>query len=136
MFKKKNGIKTALILSEPPSVAEENWNTKLHKVFDIIFTWNDCLIDEKKYFKIPAVPQPVNYPNPPVISFQNKKILVNISRNKFSSHPKELYSERLKSIQYFENNQKDNFDLYGVGWNLQKNLFQRLLLQKNCNFIL
>ena len=34
------------------------------------------------------------------------KLICNISSNKFSNHPKELYSKRIESIEYFENSHK------------------------------
>ncbi|MBU3914983.1 hypothetical protein KKA14_05550 [bacterium] len=116
--------KMALILTEPPSVFPENWDIRLHSHFPVIFTWNDRLIDGKKYIKLPAVPQPENYPKLPIIPFSKKKLLVNISMNKLSSHPKELYSERVRSIKYFEMYHPKNFDLFGIGWN-KRGVFQR-----------
>ena len=80
---------------EPESVIPENFFLKFHKKFKYIFTWNDELIDNKKYFKIPAVPQPCNYPDIPTINFKDKKLLINISSNKFSKHKDKLYSDRI-----------------------------------------
>ena len=37
--------------------------------------------------------------------------------NKWSDHPLELYSERLKTIRWFLENHPDRIDLYGPGWN-------------------
>ena len=45
--------------------------------------------------------------------------------NKFSRHPRELYSERRAAIRYFERTQPDNFDLFGVRWNQPQNLVER-----------
>ncbi|MGH2509467.1 MAG: glycosyltransferase family 10 domain-containing protein [Ktedonobacteraceae bacterium] len=36
--------------------------------------------------------------------------------NKYSSHPRELYSARRESIRYFQSNYANQFDLFGVGW--------------------
>lgn len=113
----KSGMKNkiALFLWEPPSVLPLNWHPDLHKLFPIIFTWNDKYINDKKFIKI-FWPQTDKFPDLDVCEFKQKKLLVNISMNKSSIHPRELYSERLKSIRYFEKYQPDNFDLYGVGW--------------------
>jgi len=113
----KNHDNLILLLMEPESVIPENFFLKFHKNFKYIFTWNDELIDNKKYFKIPAVPQPHDYPDIPTINFKDKKLLINISSNKFSKHKDELYSERLRTIRYFENSQPNEFDLYGQNWN-------------------
>jgi hypothetical protein len=118
--------KIALCLWEPPSVSPKNWDPKLHKLFPLIFTWHDNYIDERKFIKI-HWPQTRQFPCVPNISFLNKKLLINISMNKFSRHPRELYSARLGSIRYFEQNQPDKFDLYGVGWNRPVNILEKIL---------
>jgi hypothetical protein len=105
----------ALFLWEPPSVQPLNWVSDLHKLFSIIFTWNDEYVDGVKFVKM-FWPQTRKFPDSPIIDFKDKKLLINISMNKSSTHPRELYSERLNSIRYFEKYQTDNFDLYGVGW--------------------
>ena len=59
---------------------------------------------------------PLKIPKICEVPFAEKKLLINISYNKISDHPTELYSERLKSIRYFEKAFPDQFDLYGFGW--------------------
>lgn len=120
----KNRI--ALFLWEPPSVSPENWDPELHKLFPLIFTWHDNYVDGRKFIKI-HWPQTHQFPCVPNISFLNKKLLINISMNKFSRHPRELYSARRAAIRYFEQNQPENFDLYGVGWNRPVNILEKIL---------
>lgn len=122
----KRGMKSriALFLWEPESVLPLNWDSDLHILFPIIFTWHDGYIDDKKYIKI-YWPQTRIFKHVPKIHFNDKKLLVNISMNKSSIHPRELYSKRLNSIRYFEQNQPDNFDLYGVGWETSTNLIKK-----------
>jgi hypothetical protein len=106
----------ALFLGEPPVVSQLNWDVEAHKAFRVIFTWDDTYVDGVKYHKF-------NYTMPeaflagPNVPFRDKKLLVNISGNKFSSHPQELYSARRATIRYFEQNHPEKFDLYGTGWN-------------------
>ena len=113
----KSGMKSRIVLFlwEAESIIPLNWDPNLHKLFSTIFTWNDKYIDNKKFFKI-HWPQTRIFKEVPKIKFDEKKLLVNISMNKSSTHPRELYSKRLNSIRYFEQNQSENFDLYGVGW--------------------
>ena len=47
---------------------------------------------------------------------------VMITANKKSRHPLELYSERTRTVRWFEANHPERFDLYGIGWN--RNLFE------------
>jgi len=115
----------ALFLWEPPSVSPKNWDPKLHKLFPLIFTWHDNYVDGRKFIKI-HWPQTRQFPRIPNISFVGKKLLINISMNKFSSHPRELYSARRGAIRYFEQNQPENFDLYGMGWNRPVNIFEKI----------
>jgi hypothetical protein len=120
------GKRVALFLWEAPAVGPKNWDPELHKLFPIIFTWHDAFIDGRRFFKI-YWPQTRQYPEVPRIPFIQKKLLVNISMNKFSSHPRELYSARRAAIRYFEQNQPENFDLYGTGWNRPVNIFEKIV---------
>lgn len=116
----------ALFLWEAPAVHPENWDSELYKMFPLIFTWHDNYIDGRKFVKI-HLPVTRQFPCVPNISFDDKKLLVNISMNKFSRHPRELYSARRASIRYFEQRQPENFDLYGVGWNQPINILEKVI---------
>src|SRR6185295_11271500 len=103
-----------LLAFEPPSILPGMYSKETIRLFDKIVTWNDSLIDNKKFFKF-------NYfalwPQiQPLVPFSQKKLIVQMSGNKFSSHPDELYSERLKVIQYFEKRGGNEFEFYGPGW--------------------
>jgi len=112
--------KLILFAWEPPVVIPMNHDKKYLNLFYKVYTFNDDLIDNKKYFKFHyprAIPMIENLP-----SFEEKKLLCLISADKFFPHKNELYSERKKAIQYFEEYAEDEFDLYGIGWN--KNEFK------------
>lgn len=117
---KKNRVhcKMALFLMEPPSVCPENWESRLYEEFQIIFSWNDRIVDGVKIHKI-FYPIPINVPKVQKENFSSKKLLVNISANKFSVYPHELYSARRDVIRYSEKVMPQDFDLYGVGWDHQ-----------------
>lgn len=122
----------ALFLWEAPATSPANWDSELHEMFHLIFTWHDNYIDGYKFIKI-HLPETRLFPHLPEISFANKKLLVNISMNKFLDHPRELYSARRNSIRYFERKQPKGFDLYGVGWNQPKNILEKVIpfMRKN-----
>ena len=126
-LKKKYQNKMILFLWEASAICPQNCEIKHHAMFSKIFTWNDDLINYNKYQKI-YIPNSVLTFNFPYTTFNKKKLLVNISMNKFSNHPNELYGERRKLIKYFEFTQKDNFDLYGIGWNKKNG---KILFSKN-----
>lgn len=103
-----------LILLESPIIKPDNYSIENHTYFKKVFTWSDPLIDGKKYFKIQCsqkIPLEFNFG-----LGQAKKLCTIISSNKSMAHPKELYTERIKAIRWFENNHPENFDLYGIGW--------------------
>lgn len=107
--------RTALIAFEPPAVHAGNADLTLYDEFPVVLTWNDAVIDGRRIVKY-RLPVPEQYPSPPMVPFSEKKLLVNISYNKHSNVPGELYSARREAIEYFEQNHPDDFDLYGVGW--------------------
>jgi hypothetical protein len=116
-----------LLINECKVIKPDNWNLKKHKYFKKIFTWNDELVDNKKYLKI-------NFSNkiPTDLEFDlnNKtKLCTMIIGHKFKSHPLELYSERIKAIRWFEQNHPEDFDLYGMGWD--KYYFKGALIMLN-----
>ncbi len=106
--------KLILILWEPPSVSPQDHNPEFHEPFSKVFTWRDDLVNDTKYFKFyyPDLHPMISDP----IAFESKKLCTMIACNKSSSNPNELYTERLKVIQFFENSKILDFDLYGKFW--------------------
>lgn len=83
-----------------------------------IFTWNDELVDGDRFVKF-------NFPNPiqihPVDGFKNRdRFCCLIAGNKtLGTHDeRNLYPERVKAIRWFEQHAAQDFDLYGIGWDL------------------
>jgi hypothetical protein len=109
--------KLALFIGEPAVVRPDNWDPLVHKAFDRVLTWNDDLVDGTRYFKF-RQPIPSSYPRLAAPPFAQRGLLANISGNKFSTHPDELYSSRRETIRYFEKTHAADFGLFGTGWNL------------------
>ncbi len=129
--------KKLLILSEPPVVSQRGYNKAYHKQFKAVLTWNDDLVDNKKYFKL-SVPQPVsNYRDRK--SFNERSFLAMMCSNKKSDVAGELYSERRRVIDFFEQSEKP-FDLWGYGWekenlkNYKGTTSEKLLTLSNYKF--
>lgn len=101
---------------EPPAVESAHFPRKLLKNvhrFDYTFTWDDEIVDGVRFIKF-------NYPvdfsiKKLQMDFEKRKLLTNISANKRSKHPDELYSKRLEGIRYFTQNEP-SFEFYGSGW--------------------
>lgn len=126
----KGNIPKYAMLYESPQVRSLNQSKSHLAKYRRVFTWRDDLVDGQKYIKF-------NLPNK--FSFNNSrgwngrgKFCCLISANK--SMPKktllELYSERVKTIRWFEKNAPHAFDLYGGGWDMpaaQNGLANRFL---------
>lgn len=108
--------RSILIIGEPPSVAPQNYQPRLHKHFKKAFTYFDELIDNKHYFKF-YYPQPFLYMIDDIVPFEQKKLCTMIVGEHYSSHPDELYTARRNIISFFERMHPLDFDFYGWGWN-------------------
>lgn len=106
--------KMVLVLWEPPSVIEHNYEPVYHTFYSKVYTWRDDLVDNKKYFKIyyPSLKPMIE----DVLDFDRKKLCTMICGNKTSDHPNELYSERKNVIDYYQNHHPNEFDLWGIWW--------------------
>lgn len=134
-LQKKNLI---LFVWEPPVVIPLNHDKKYLNLFSKVYTFNDDLVDNKKYFKFyypRALPMIKNLTN-----FEEKKLLCLISSDKSSDNKNEIYSERRKAIQYFEEYAGEDFDLYGIGWkknefkSYQGSIINKIDVMKNYKF--
>ncbi|MFC1551707.1 glycosyltransferase family 10 domain-containing protein [Candidatus Latescibacterota bacterium] len=115
-----------LIIYESEVIKQDNWNVNNHKYFSRIFTWNDTLVDNKKYLKTNfscKVPTDLDF------DIRKKtKLCTMIAGHKFKDHPLELYTERVNVIRWFERYHPEDFDLFGIGWDryYYKGIFSRL----------
>ena len=104
-----------LIALESPLIDNAAISTKYHDKFNKIFTWNDDLIDDKKYFKVNDA---FVFPSKILKEFDGKKLCCIIAGNKHSKYPNdnELYTKKVAFIRWFEKHHIGEFDLYGTGW--------------------
>jgi len=109
------GSRMIFILMVSPFVMPENYDKSFHQHADIVFTYLDDLVDNEKYFKYFQA-QPLPFINPYRVSYINKQMVTLIANNQYSNVPGELYSEQRRAIEYFERNLRDEFDVYGSGW--------------------
>ncbi|MFW2555404.1 glycosyltransferase family 10 domain-containing protein [Aliarcobacter butzleri] len=122
--------KSYLLLFESKLIKPENWDLEKHKYFNKIFTWDDRIIDNKKYFKINFAhlfPESINKD-----LSKKEKLCTLIAGNKKVNHQLELYSKRVEAIRWFEDNYPKDFDFYGMGWNeyTSSNKYIRFLFRK------
>lgn len=108
------GKKLYLFLMENAANRPDNYWTFNHRDFERVFTWNPQLVDGQKYHRF-YLPNRI----PPPVRFQpeeQRNFCVTIASQKYSGHPLELYSERVRAIRWFEHHHPDEFDLYGTLW--------------------
>lgn len=102
-----------------PHHAERHLTT-LAAHFDLLLTWRDSLatIPNAETFTLPISPrqltvdQSLDEPD-----LTNRKLLANVTSDKTSTHSEELYTERRRVIEFYDDHQPDEFTLYGLGWN-------------------
>lgn len=122
-----NRKKNILICNESSLIIPFNYWKILHIFFTKVYTWYDELVDNKKYFKI-LLPKSSAGIKTKLKKYRQKEFLVIINKNTLPFFPfqllmsfgKELYSERIKSMEFFERSIPDNFFIYGRGWNKPK----------------
>jgi len=107
-------VRKLAVLLECAVIKPENWLPGSHDGFDAVFTWDEKYVDNRKYFK-------VNFSNPfprevNIRPGVKTGFCVMITANKKSRHQLELYSERDKTVRWFERNHPGDLDLYGIGW--------------------
>jgi hypothetical protein len=117
LLKAYPNAKQICVLIEPKVVHITNHTFQIQKrasVYDYVLTMDKNAVDNKYIFQF-CYP---SYFEESITwaSFSRKKLLTNISGNKLSMHPAELYSQRLQVIRYFEALPITDFEFYGVGW--------------------
>ena len=106
--------KSYLLIFESELIRPDNWDSERHRYFNKIFTWNDEIVDNKKYFKLnfsQEIPKHINKD-----LSKKEKLCTLIAGNKKNNHTLELYSKRVEAIIWFEKNHLEEFEFYGIGW--------------------
>jgi hypothetical protein len=106
--------KLIIFLWEPPVIFKDIYKKSFFERFKRVYTWNDDLVDNKKFFKFYyPVLKPMQKDLPP---FEERKLLTQLSTNRKSKHSKQLYTERETAIKFFEDKPEGTFDFYGHAW--------------------
>lgn len=81
-----------------------------------IYTCNETLVDGKKFFYLPYPHLMPMYTDLP--PFEKKKLcaLFSGSDNEYPERKNELYSERMKMVEFFETKPEGELDIYGKFW--------------------
>ncbi len=111
--------KKYLVLFESAVVIEKNWDEEHHREYDAVFTWSPELAarpaERPRYIRY-HWPNDLSRRRRPLPFEERSGFAVVMAGNKWSDHPLELYSERLRTIDWFCRHHPDRLDLYGPGW--------------------
>jgi hypothetical protein len=118
-----------LVAFEP--FMKQNFKRKNEILYGRILTWNTSIADNKKYFHFHV---PISLVSIPWVPLEDRRFLVNISINKSTRDPRELYSERIKTCRLAERLFPDDFDFFGIGWNQPLSLPEKLNIIKYTYF--
>jgi hypothetical protein len=127
----KDGKPIYFCLFETKEIRPINWDKNLHKLAEKIFTWDDSLVNNIKYFKINFSQDIKN--NKKNLECDKKKLCCLIASNKQSKYSNELYSERIRAIKWFEQHCPEDFDLFGFDWDkrpLSQNKYLNFIYRK------
>ena len=117
--------KNFLIRFETELTVPINGDSEYLKQFDGIYTWDQLLLNSK------GLPPkfPICYPNTPPTGYKVNEVVSTgfsqrnffctlIASNRHANLPdvRELYSERVKAIRWFETHAPNDFVLFGNGW--------------------
>ena len=115
------------ILSECKFIHPKNSNVELLSKYDQVFSWDSDIVSLSNATKI-QLAHPLG--SGLVNGFKNRDKLVVLfgsNRSLRGWHPKNnLYSERVKTIKWFEKKAFNDFNLYGKKWNLSPRLPTKL----------
>lgn len=118
--KKEDISKSYIILSESAFIVPDNYDRNKHKFFNKIFTWDDNIIDDIKYFKLNYAHKFPENINKDLSKKENLCMLISANKNPPHTQKNDLYSQRREAIRWFEKNHIEDFDLYGIGWDKYK----------------
>lgn len=108
--------KTIIIIFESPVICPKHWDRSYHDKVAKVLTWNDSLVDNKKYFLVHWH----FYSDDKLTEFipftKRNKLCCLIGEGYDNKLPKELYSQRRIEVDYFEKQHPDDFDFYGYRW--------------------
>lgn len=106
---------------EPVVVKPDNCKEgykRLGNMFPYFMTVDRNAVDDERVF-FRTLPY-FDYPEWGSVPFDEKKLITNISGNKHSDHPYEIYSVREEAMTYFEKNYPSEIDCYGPGWDVNE----------------
>jgi hypothetical protein len=104
-----------LYLWEPPLHDALGYHASYHQQFTHVYSLSSDQVDNQRVFKW-FYPQPVLTMIADVPSYAQKKLCTMVMSVHASNHPQELYTERLRALEFFNRLGSQLFEFYGGGW--------------------
>lgn len=115
-MRKELSVPAFVLLMETAQIYPPNASQELLAQYQLIFTWRDDLVDQERYIKI-------NFPNKlnsiAKLGWDGRDrfcCLIAGNRSAIQQSTLDLYTERVKTIHWFERHAPEQFDLFGSGW--------------------
>ena len=120
LAEKKPGQTWCLIINDPPIYYPQSWDPAYHTRFDYVFTFDETLVDNKKYFYYPFAIDTEYFSIPEIVSekeFNNRTLATFVSHaiHKYpdKKHPGSTLHRRYETIKWYGNNHPQDFGFYG-----------------------
>lgn len=116
---KKDGQIWCLLIQEPPVYAPETWDKRFHEKFDYVFTFDETLVDNKKYFYYSFAVDTEYFSIPDIVTeeeFHNRTLAVNVSnavqRQSNPAFPYCTHFRRYNTIKWYGQHHPEDFGFY------------------------
>lgn len=118
---KKKGQIWCLLINDPPIYCPESWDKNYHDRLDYVFTFDETLVDNKKYFYYPFAidTEYFSIPDRIVTEEEYKKrtlatfVSHSIHRYIDPNHPCSTLHRRYNTIKWYGENHPEDFGFYG-----------------------
>ena len=113
-YLKQSSQKWFLFLIEPKCIYGPNYDRDNHTYFDVVFTFDNSLVDNIKYFLL-SLAHDLTFKASDKKHYRSKFVNI-VAGFKKSYYKYELYSKRYEIIKWYSLNKPELLDHYGYGW--------------------
>jgi hypothetical protein len=113
---KAKAPRTIAVLYEPEAILPNNYDKGFLDSCEKVFTWDDRLVDDKKFIKSNFTTNLQDAVMPTLEQYHTRKLLCLMNTYKESSHPLSIYHKRVEAVRFFTGHAPKDFDLWGRNW--------------------
>lgn len=108
-----------LLINDPPVYYPESWDPKQHERFDYVFTYDETLVDDTKYFYYPIAQDTEYFSIPEIVSeaeFHLRTLATNVSnavqKHQDTQFPNCTHYRRYNTIKWYGKDHPEDFGFY------------------------